>query len=234
MKWLIPAALVVAFSVWLARRSLAQNDQVESAPQLQDYIPYSDNFTTWADDPVFPDEPDQSPTFFESLAVTLNPANLIAPTVPADIAERNEKAFLDMLAYSEGTMVNGYYTLFGGGRMDSLDDHPAIFFDFQDKSGKWLKTSAAGRYQFLLRTWRELAAKLGLTDFGPANQDRAALELVRQRGALNDVRAGRFTAAVAKCAPIWASLPGAGYNQPERKLTTLVAQFRAAGGTLEA
>ena len=85
-----------------------------------------------------------------------------------------------------------------------------------------------------MRTWDELARRLQLPDFGPESQDAAALELIRQRGATNDVRAGRISQAIAKCAPIWASLPGAGYAQNENKLTSLVAQYQAAGGNLEA
>lgn len=65
-------------------------------------------------------------------------------------------------------------------------------------------------------------------------QDRACIELIRQPGALADVQAGRVPEAIAKCAKTWASLPGAGYNQPERKLTALVASYTQAGGNLEA
>ena len=43
-----------------------------------------------------------------------------------------------------------------------------------------------------------------------------------------------MAAAVAKVAPIWASLPGAGYAQPERKLPALLASYTQAGGNLEA
>ena len=89
-------------------------------------------------------------------------------------------------------------------------------------------------YQFLSRTWDALARKLNLPDFDPASQDAAALELIRERGALKDVRAGRVAAAVAKCAPVWASLPGVGYSQPERKLSVLLASHTSAGGNLEA
>jgi lysozyme len=140
-----------------------------------------------------------------------------------------------MIAYSEGTSgPNGYRTMFGGGLAANLDDHPRQMFSFTNKNGQNLKTTAAGRYQFLSRTWDELAKSLALPDFGPASQDAAALELIRRRGALKDVDAGRITAAIAKCAPIWASMPGAGYAQPERKLNTLLASFTAAGGNLEA
>jgi len=149
-------------------------------------------------------------------------------------AQANTKAFLDMIAYSEGTTKNGYSTLFGGGTFDSFADHPRKLFSFTNQAGQSLKTTAAGRYQFLARTWDSLRDKLNLPDFGPESQDAAALELIRQRGALADVKAGRVAAAVAKCAPIWASLPGAGYSQPERKLTQLVAAYQNAGGAVTA
>ena len=31
---------------------------------------------------------------------------------------------------------------------------------------------------------------------------------------------------------IWASLPGAGYGQPEHKADSLIAKFKEAGGTV--
>ena len=178
--------------------------------------------------------PDQTPTFFEAATVNIDLASLITPSVAPDVAVNNEKAFLDMLAYSEGTSgPNGYRTFFGGSLFESYADHPRRFFEFTDKAGRRLKTSAAGRYQFLSRTWDELKTKLDLPDFGPESQDAAALELIRQRGATNDVRAGRVSTAVKKCAPTWASLPGAGYSQPERKLDSLLTAYTNAGGLNE-
>jgi muramidase (phage lysozyme) len=221
MKWLIPAALTIAIAVWLARR----NSDAQSVGTGFEW-----DFTA-----TEPDAFDQSPTLLEEVAVTLNPMNHIPALVSESTAARNERAFLDMIAYAEGTNgPHGYATAFGGGRIESLADHPRVYHPFTNQRGEKLKTSAAGRYQFLARTWDELARKLDLPDFGPASQDAAALELIRQRGALNDVRAGRTEAAIAKCAPTWASLPGAGYAQPERKLSTLLAQYRAAGGNMEA
>lgn len=223
MKWLIPAALVIGFSVWLARR---QYDTSAGDFVAGDWFEPADEFS---------EEPDQLPTAIESIAVTVNPLNYIPANVDNNTAARNERAFLDMISFAEGTNgPNGYATAFGGGLIESLADHPRKFYSFTNGRGETLKTSAAGRYQFLARTWDALARKLGLPDFGPESQDRGALELIRERGALQDVRAGRIAAAIAKCAPVWASLPGAGYAQPERKQTTLLAQFRAAGGTLEA
>lgn len=185
--------------------------------------------------PISEDE-DQLTNTFEDIAVSLDPTTYVPAAVSPDLAGANERAFLDMIAYSEGVAAgeDGYRTLFGGALMDSLADHPRRFFPFTNGRGEQLKTSAAGRYQFLMRTWDALARKLNLPDFGPASQDLAALELIRERGALNDVRAGRFVQAVTKCAPVWASLPGAGYAQPERKLSSLEAAYQAAGGNFEA
>lgn len=193
--------------------------------------------------PDTPDNmPDQLPGFLDNItiqaaSVTENIAAAVGlgDQVDTNTADRNRRAFLDMIAYSEGTAgPNGYRTMFGGTLTDSLADHPRQFFSFTDKLGRNLKTSAAGRYQFLSRTWDELAKALSLPDFGPDSQDAAALELIRRRGALKDVDAGRISAAIAKCSPIWASMPGAGYAQPERKLNTLLASYSAAGGNLEA
>jgi muramidase (phage lysozyme) len=146
--------------------------------------------------------------------------------------QANERAFLDMLAVSEGTYGhgdNGYNVLVGGDLFQGYAKHPNVLVTL-NKAG--LKSTAAGRYQFLKRTWNSLATKLHLADFSPAAQDVAALELIAERGAADDVRSGRFAEAVAKCAPVWASLPGAGYGQRENSLKALEAAYIRAGGQL--
>jgi muramidase (phage lysozyme) len=182
------------------------------------------------------DQPQQTNTVLENFMITTqqlagNFSGASAYTVPPDTAAANTRAFLDMIAYSEGA---NYNTLFGGGTFDSFADHPRKLIPFTDQAGRKLNSSAAGRYQFLRGTWDELAAKLGLPDFSPASQDLAALELIRQKGALADVEAGRVSVAINKVAKVWASLPGAGYDQPERKLSSLLASYKQAGGNLEA
>lgn len=147
-------------------------------------------------------------------------------------ADANVAAFLSMIAISEGTAgPNGYRTLFGGSLFNSFADHPRTPIRATLKSGA-LTSTAAGRYQFLERTWDEIATKLGLADFSPGNQDLAAIELIRQRGALGDVQTGRFETAVQKVRKVWASLPGAGYNQPENSLAVLRGAYINAGGTI--
>jgi muramidase (phage lysozyme) len=145
------------------------------------------------------------------------------------VQQNNLSAFLWMIRVSEGTDgTNGYSTLVGGGLFDGFADHPRILVDLP-KLG--IKSSAAGAYQILRRTWDGVRDKLGLQDFSPASQDAAAAELIRQRGALADVNAGRFAVAVDKCKKEWASLPGAGYGQRENSLARLQTAYTQAGGT---
>lgn len=145
----------------------------------------------------------------------------------------NVVAFLTMLSIAEGTEQHGYYTLFGGEPFLELDTHPAV-----RTYGEWLEpgkqnfTTAAGRYQETLTTWRRLSAKLGTTDFSPATQDAHALELIREAGALEDVEAGRFDEAVRKLGGIWASLPSSSANQGHRTLAFVQDAYQDAGGAI--
>jgi muramidase (phage lysozyme) len=156
----------------------------------------------------------------------------------------NQKAFLDMIAVSEGTSTsqatknNGYDVVVTG-----IDKKPEIFTDYGNHpfaNGRKSKTinsngltsNACGRYQFMLRDWAHYRAQLGLPDFGPESQDKWALQLIKERRALDDIEAGRFADAVSKCRNIWASLPGAGYGQHENKIADLEAAYIAAGGRL--
>ena len=41
---------------------------------------------------------------------------------------------------------------------------------------------------------------------------------------------GDIRQAIDRCSNIWASLPGAGYGQPEHKADSLIAKFKEAGG----
>jgi muramidase (phage lysozyme) len=45
-------------------------------------------------------------------------------------------------------------------------------------------------------------------------QDQAAIKLIKQAGAYNNVLRGEWTLAIAKTNRIWASLPGSPYGQP--------------------
>ena len=151
-------------------------------------------------------------------------------SVTAGELSAEEKAFLDVIAWAEGTSgPNGYRTMFTGKLFDGFERHPA---QINCNSTKSLCSDAAGRYQFLKKTWNGL----NMPDFTPANQDRGAIKLVKGRGALQDVRARRFDTAVAKCRLEWASFPGAGYDQPEKSLVKMkevwekaLAKYSGAG-----
>lgn len=176
------------------------------------------------DEPMYeaPDLIDQAGAIFEEVTDMTS--------TPTQSEDQNVSAFLWTIRVSEGTDgINGYSTLAGGGLFGSFADHPRILVDLPSLG---IKSSAAGAYQILRRTWDGVAAKLGLTDFSPESQDAAAVELIRQRGALADVRAGRFAAAIDKCKKEWASLPGAGYGQHENSLARLQTAYTQAGGYL--
>ena len=155
---------------------------------------------------------------------------------------QNIAAFLDMLAVSEGTANHpltknrGYDVIVTG-----LDGKPEIFTDYSDHpfahgrpakvfNRRGEKSTASGRYQQLYLFWPHYRKQLALPDFSPLSQDRLAIQLIRERGALDDIRAGRIERAISRCRNIWASLPGAGYGQREHSLEKLVTVWRTAGG----
>ena len=141
----------------------------------------------------------------------------------------NLKAFLDMIAHSEGTFGHGddgYNVLVGGKLFTGYADHPRQVIDL----GRGLRSTAAGRYQILARYYDAYKKLLRLTNFGYLAQDAIATQMIREQGALRDVEEGRFDVAVQKCSNIWASLPGAGYGQHENKLADLKSAYIKAGG----
>ena len=153
--------------------------------------------------------------------------------------EPNRKAFLDMIAKSEGTAGrgdDGYNVLFGGLLFYSYTDHPRKkTYEKRDefiRNGKKDFTTAAGRYQLLARYFDAYKKQLNLPDFSPASQDAIAIQQIKECKALADIDAGRIAQAIKKCRRIWASLPGAGYGQHENSIDYCLAAYKKAGGTL--
>lgn len=139
----------------------------------------------------------------------------------------NRKAFLDMLAFSEGTYGkgdNGYNVLVGGELFKSYADHPRKVISLNMK-GNTIRSSAAGRYQILTRYYDFYAKLLGLKDFSHAAQDAIAMQMIKEQKALPSIDAGNIQEAIERCANIWASLPGAGYGQHEHKVEVLLAKY---------
>ena len=179
------------------------------------------------------DNPDyEPPGLLDEAAALWDDITDISGGVMSLTEQKNVAAFLKMIRTAEGTAgPNGYRTLVGGRLFDSYAEHPRTLVTITS-NGRQITSSAAGAYQILTRTWAGVKGKLMLTDFTPASQDRAAVELIRQRGALADVRAGRFGDALTKCRKEWASLPGAGYGQPEKSVGALFAAYVQAGGSV--
>jgi lysozyme len=143
----------------------------------------------------------------------------------------NLKAFLDMIAVSEGTKGkgnDGYNIIVGGSLFTDYSDHPKKLIWIRDG----LASTAAGRYQLLGRYWSVYKKQLNLQDFSPASQDAVAIQQIKERKALDDIEKGYIAIAIDKCKNIWASLPGAGYGQHENKIDTLLAAYKTAGGTV--
>lgn len=158
----------------------------------------------------------------------------------------NVRAFIRTIATCEGTInAGGYAALYGStpGRprtFDSFADHPRLAQRISATDQRW--TSAAGLLQWMAispipgggstrtNTWDRLKEKLSLPDFSPESQDRAAVELFAEFGALADIQAGRVLDAARKLRSQWASLPGAGYGQGERTTGYVLAKFAEAGG----
>ena len=128
----------------------------------------------------------------------------------------NVRKFLDLISYTEGTQGNGYRTAFGGGKLSHLNDHPRYLKSFKQTDGKSNKTSAAGRYQFVSKTWDGVARQYGLRDFSPQNQDLGAVALLFQRGAIPALLKGDYQTAIRKTGDEWASLPSSNYKQNKR------------------
>ena len=95
-----------------------------------------------------------------------------------------------------------------------------------------MHSTAAGRYQMTLHTWLACKETLSLQSFDAAAQNDACILLIKQKGALDDVRAGKVQDAIFKCRGLWASFPASESGQPKRELADMLDRFTAAGGAL--
>ena len=149
---------------------------------------------------------------------------------------KNLNAFLDTIAFSEGTKDmgdDGYNVLCGGNLFASYASHPRLAI-----KTRWGLSDAAGRYQIMAAipgkittdTWDWASKTVGVKDFSPLSQDAVCVYLIKRRNALDDVNAGRFDQAVTKCALEWASLPGSPYGQHTNQLDALRAKYISLGG----
>ena len=140
-------------------------------------------------------------------------------------------AFLDMLAWSEGTdngrqktRNHGYDVIVGGELFTDYSDHPRKLVTLNPK----LKSTGAGRYQLLSRWWDAYRKQLGLKDFSPKS-GRCGIAALRSVALYLMIDRGDIRQAIDRCSNIWASLPGAGYGQFEHKADSLIAKFKRSG-----
>ena len=146
----------------------------------------------------------------------------------------NRQAFLDLIAFSEGTANkgdDGYNVIVGGTLFKSYKDHPRKLVHLPALN---INSTAAGRYQVLARFFDFYKAMLKLPDFSPESQDAIALQQIKECHALDDIDTGNIAEAIKKCKNIWASFPGAGYGQYEQHLDILLSEFVKLGGIVNA
>jgi muramidase (phage lysozyme) len=161
----------------------------------------------------------------------------------------NVCAFLDMLAVAEigarllAVSDDGYDVIVG-----STYEHPRLMRSYADHPRqlislpKWgVKSTAAGRYQIIAPTWDGLlptlagpGAPVRALPFSPENQDRACIQLLRECRAYAQIVGGNIEGAIALARKTWASLPGAGYGQPEHSLSDLLGVFQTRLGKYRA
>ncbi len=230
--------LAAAGAAWAVRRS--QSFDQAAAPEDAPSDP------TWYDDLVpasLPGIADLGAMILFNQVETDTKVQEMTAMIDTDA---NVRAFLEAIARAEGTAgrPDPYRVCYGyRWTIKSLADHPAVTGEWKGEPlsdsmcraagfGPGCVSTAAGKYQFTRPTWSRLKTRLRLADFGPTSQDAAAVELLRETGALDFAKAGKVAEAVTAARRIWASLPGAGYDQPERSLSWVQAQFTAAGGTL--
>jgi muramidase (phage lysozyme) len=149
---------------------------------------------------------------------------------------KNLKAFLDVIAKSEGTFGKGDdgYNVMVGGRLFedySRHPHPKVWINSINNY-----SSASGRYQLLYRYWLVYLEKLHLErceggSFGKIAQDLCAIQQIKERKALADIEAGRLASALEKVSNIWASLPG-GVQHQTTTVASLTKAFVDSGGVL--
>jgi len=124
------------------------------------------------------------------------------------------RAFLDTIAYAEGTATSdGYYICFPGRRCALLKEHPATVACATSR-GNRICSSAAGRYQMLKDTWRIIAWRIAARDFSAHEQDRAAVQMLLDRGIISLLLRDKVTQAIYAAGKGWASLPGSPHGQP--------------------
>jgi len=148
------------------------------------------------------------------------------------------KAFLDLIAFSEGTSTSPITQNDGYDVIVTGINGPSVFTDYSHhpfelggavtvRAVPLLMSSAAGRYQLLSRYWRVYKDQLGLPDYSPASQDAVAIQQIKERHGIDPIMAGNVEGAIAACSNIWASFPNNNYGQGGKTMPELLAKYAA-------
>lgn len=231
---LIGAAGLLAYGAWVySRRAAEQNSEPGDTWEPPTDTDQGAGWTDTAGDlltsteEVLTGATESAAEFVDNITGGVLKVSAMSRVNPLDLNHPNVRALLAVIRRGEGTAdENGYRRIFGGQLFTDFKDHPRITVR---KSG--YTSTAAGAYQFIVSSWDETKRIMNLPDFSPRSQDLAALGRIVARGALADVKAGRFDEAIRKIAREWASLPGSPYGQPTISWDTARAVFASAGGT---
>ena len=121
-----------------------------------------------------------------------------------------------------GGRDNQYNVMYGGGKFDTTKGHP----DTVVSGGRGPSSAAAGKYQFMPSTWKGATGSLK-TPMTPANQDKAATKLLKDRGV--NLNRPMNRPAVSRAGREWASLPNMSgkshYGQPVKSYSTVRRYF---------
>lgn len=218
------AALVAAFLLLRPGRAAA-------APAYDPVTNDIQNAPSQADS-----NPDYNPTSSPEVVMeNIPPVSDVG--IPAAVA-----AFLYMIRASEHIYPRdvendaAYRIFYGGAKFNDLSDHPVNTGEMKPiklpdamcrAAGRapGCVTTAAGAYQIIRPTWNRARDALGLPDFSPDSQDKAAIFLLEESGAMELIGLGDIEGAIAKAAPVWASLPGSTAQQNPKKLAYALERY---------
>jgi GH24 family phage-related lysozyme (muramidase) len=137
---------------------------------------------------------------------TRNVSQFASAVVDGGGAQRNG-VYLDIPP--EGAALLAAISSVESSRYDLLNGDPTGRFPFTEfrqhpnRVGPGGTSTAAGKYQIVMRTWSDVAGRYGLNDFSPENQDRGAWYVAQEtyrrlkgRNLYEDLRAGNVNEAI--------------------------------------
>ncbi len=144
-----------------------------------------------------------------------------------------QKALHDSIAFAEGTRnhsKDGYDVMFSFRIAGSCQSHPNQCIRFGSTC-----STAAGRYQFLINTWRSVARARNYGTFEPENQERGAAYLISTTRRVNvpqtrAMSASEYSNAMSKLSYEWASLPPGRYGQPSKTQSQMRSMYCSIAG----